>query len=171
MDFEGFAVLEFPRKSSERKEFVYVFCWIDGGVEVPFYVGQTSRMWGRLDDYYWAVFSACTDFRVGEAIRYLCAKGYRVVVRYKQCADGRACENDIIGKLHQDGRTLLNDAAGYDYRTAIEADERKRIQVSVEALPPGRCQRCCSGRGREQSPDRQVTTLYDGAGVFADPRR
>ena len=86
MNFEGFSTVEFPPINPDVPGFVYVWCWINGSEEVPFYVGQTGRLWGRLDDYYWAMFSAPTDFRVGEAIRYLSARGYRITVKYKSSA-------------------------------------------------------------------------------------
>ena len=81
MNFEGFTVVDFPPIKPNTAKFVYVLCWVGESEDVPFYVGQTTRIWGRLDDYYWAMLSAPTDFRVGEAVRYLSAKGYRVVVK------------------------------------------------------------------------------------------
>lgn len=89
------------------------------------------RLWGRLDDYYWAMFSAPTDFRVGEAIRYLSTKGHRIVVKYKSSEDPKGEEAKIIedlGRLHR----LLNDLRGFDYRKADESKERLSVQKFLE---------------------------------------
>lgn len=132
MNFEGFTVVDFPAANRTVPGFVYVFCWVGGSGEVPFYVGQTTRIWGRLDDYYWVMFTACTDFRVGEAVRHLNAKGHRIVVKYRSSADPRGEESEIIGSLRGRGRRLLNDLDGYDYRKADERQERLRVQEFVE---------------------------------------
>jgi hypothetical protein len=135
MNFEGFSTVEFPPINREVPGFVYVWCWINGSEEVPFYVGQTKRVWGRLDDYYWAMFSASTDFRVGEAVRYLSTKGYRIVVKYRSSADPLKEEAEIIKSLQEcDRRTLLNEPCGFDYRTADEAEERRRVQQFLGTL-------------------------------------
>jgi hypothetical protein len=102
--------------------------WVKGTDEIPFYVGQTNRIWGRLDDYYWATFSASTDFRVGEAVRQLSRSGYRVILRYKSTPDPRVDEASIISELTREGRKLLNNDQGFDHRTADESAERKRVQ-------------------------------------------
>lgn len=136
MNFEGFTVVEFPPMNREISRFVYVLCLVDSSVEVPFYVGQTTRIWGRLDDYYWAMFSASTDFRVGEAVRYLSTKGYRVAVKYKPSADSRKEEHEIIEELHRlrGANTLLNDLGGFDWKRANEFEERLNIQVFLDTL-------------------------------------
>jgi hypothetical protein len=135
MNFEGFSVVDFPPVNREVPGFVYVLCWVGESEEVPFYVGQTSRIWGRLDDYYWAMFTACTDFRVGEAVRYLSTKGYRVVVKYKSSVDPRSEESDIIRDLHGLRRILLNDLSGYPYQKADETEERLRVQKFLRSNP------------------------------------
>lgn len=114
--------------------FVYVLSWVSGDTEIPFYVGQTQSIWGRLNDYYWAQFPASTDFRVGEAVKHLHTKKLRIVVRYQSCADRQKEERAIIDEIHADGRGLLNDIPGYDYRTAKEDDERSRVQKCVDSL-------------------------------------
>jgi hypothetical protein len=133
MNFEGFSVVDFPPINREIPGFVYVLCWVGESEEVPFYVGQTTRIWGRLDDYYWALFSACTDFRVGEAVRYLSTKGYRVVVKYKPSADPRSEESEIINSFD---RKLLNCLPGYDYRNADESKQRLKVQEFLDTLLP-----------------------------------
>jgi hypothetical protein len=136
MNFEGFTALDFPPINLDIPKFVYVLCWVGESEEVPFYVGQTSRIWGRLDDYYWATLSAPTDFRVGEAVRYLHTKGYLVVVKYKSIADSRRAESDIIEELHRlrGATTLLNDLSGFDWKKADELEERRRIHAFIDIL-------------------------------------
>ena len=126
MNFEGFSTVEFPPINPDVPGFVYVWCWINGSEEVPFYVGQTGRLWGRLDDYYWAMFSAPTDFRVGEAIRYLSARGYRITVKYKSSAAPLEEEAKIKAALRKHYE-LLNDR-GFDWRQAEEPEERRKVQ-------------------------------------------
>jgi hypothetical protein len=135
MHFDGFSSIDFPPIRREIPEFVYVVCWISGSEEVPFYVGKTRRVWGRLDDYYWAMFSASTDFRVGEAIRHLNARGYHVVVKYKSSADSTEEESKLIKDLSVH-HTLLNALKGFDYRTADESEERRRVHEFLDALLP-----------------------------------
>lgn len=130
MNFEGFSAVDFPPINREVPGFVYIFCWIAGSEEVPFYVGQTTRIWGRLDDYYWAMFSACADFRVGEAIRYLGMRGYRVVVKYKPSTEPRVEERKLI----EDLRPPLNRLSGFNFQTANEADERLRVHQFLDTL-------------------------------------
>jgi hypothetical protein len=76
MNFEHFSTVEFPPINRDIPGFVYVWFLTKGAAEAPFYAGQTKRLWGRLDDYYWASFSATADFRAGEAVRYLSEKGF-----------------------------------------------------------------------------------------------
>ena len=141
MNFDGFSVVEFstavPPANPDASGFVYVVSCVKGELEeIPFYVGQTTQIWGRLNDYYWAMFDASTDFRVGEAIRYLSAKGYRVLVKYKSSADRRKEESEIIRDLRSLRRTLLNDLRGYNYQKANQSDERLRIQKFLDTLLP-----------------------------------
>lgn len=133
MVFDGFSVFDFvPELDVVRSQFggvVYVFCWLANGVETPFYVGQTNRFSGRMRDYGIASFKACTDFCVGEAVRYLRnVKNYRVTVRYKSSADSLAEEKAIIRSLLISGVWLLNCLPRYDYRTDSEAREREVVQ-------------------------------------------
>ena len=132
MNFDGFCVVDFPPANGPG--FVYVLCWLAGGEEIPFYVGQTQSIWGRLNDYYWADFQASTDFRVGEAVKYLGIQNLRVVARYKLSADRQEEERAIIRDLHAEGRRLLNDCRSYDYRTATEAEERIKVQTFIDGL-------------------------------------
>jgi hypothetical protein len=54
---------------------VYVFVVEMGDLSFPLYVGQTNRLLGRFGDYQYASFQAPTDFRVGEACKFLRSQG------------------------------------------------------------------------------------------------
>ena len=118
---------------------MYVFFWVADGVESPFHVGQTKRLSGRMDDYRLAYFKACTDFRVGEAVKYLNdIKDYPVIVKYRASTDPPKEEYEIIRDLHMEGTWLLNCFPGYDYLKANEADERNAVQRFCKALTGSR---------------------------------
>jgi hypothetical protein len=57
---------------------VYVFVVEMGNLFFPLYVGQTNRLFGRFGDYQYASFQAPTDFRVGEACKFLRSQGATV---------------------------------------------------------------------------------------------
>jgi hypothetical protein len=137
MNFEAFTAVDFPPINREVPKFVYVLFWVTESQQVPFYVGQTSRIWGRLDDYYWGTFWASTDFRIGEAIRYLNTKAHRVVVKYKGSEDPRGEEARIIEDLRRAGYTLLNGIGGFDFRKADESEERLKVHRFIDGLLPG----------------------------------
>ena len=132
MNFDGFSAINFRPKNGPG--FVYVLCWVSGAEEIPFYVGQTQSIWGRLNDYYWADFQASTDFRVGEAVKYLTSRNLPVVVRYRASADRQKEERDVILGLHAEGTRLLNDCGSYNYRTAGEGEEKIKIEKFVDGL-------------------------------------
>jgi hypothetical protein len=132
MKFEDFSAVDFPLARGPiplPEGFVYIFCWVTDGMETPFYVGQTNRFSGRMNDYYLANFKACTDFCVGEAVRYLKdTKHYRVVVRHRPSPDPPKEEKEIIRRLLVSGVWLLNCLPRYDYRTDSEDEEREVVQ-------------------------------------------
>lgn len=133
MTFEDFGILHFPPKQDAVHNtpvggVVYVFCWATGDLEVPFYVGQTNRFCGRMRDYDLASFKACTDFCVGEAIRYLTKKNYQVTVKYKPSMNPPREEKAIIRNVLVSGVWLLNCLPRYDYRTDSESEEREVVQ-------------------------------------------
>ena len=139
MSFEGFSVLQFDQTQAAPQlpagGVVYLFCWLADGTEVPFYVGQTNRFSGRMRDYSMANYKACTDFRVGEALKYLAtAKNFRIRVRYKASAAPRRDEKDIIRTLLISGVRLLNCLPAYDYRKDTEAAERETVQRFCDML-------------------------------------
>src|ERR1039458_9452399 len=54
MNFDGFSVVEFstavPPANPDASGFVYVVSCVKGeSEEIPFYVGQTTQIWGRLN--------------------------------------------------------------------------------------------------------------------------
>src|SRR3990172_2147914 len=81
IDFDAFEEMEFPPYS----DMVYIFFYVRGEdtERVPFYVGESSRHVGRFGDYVSAKFSAPTDFKVGEAVKYLRKRGLRVVIKFR----------------------------------------------------------------------------------------
>ncbi len=133
MTFDGFSSIDFPPINRDVPGFVYVLFVVSQSQEVPFYVGRTKRLWGRLDDYYWAMFSASTDFRVGEAVRYLNTKGCRVILKYKPSADPKTEELGIIKDLSKSS-PLLNSVPGFDWKKANESEERERIQDFINGV-------------------------------------
>jgi len=137
--FEGYEAVDFPPHARSLPEtsddYVYAFCWILDGVESPFYVGQTKRLAGRMNDYRMAQFAACTDFRVGEAVKYLRdSKKCRIIVRYKVSAEMRKDEHALIRELHLSGVGLLNDLSGYNYRTANQTQEKAAVHKFCEVM-------------------------------------
>ncbi len=70
---------------------------------------------------------------MGEAVRSLSEKGYRVILKYKSTADPRGEETSIIRELRKEFR-LLNDEKGFDYRATDESTQRARVQEFVRIL-------------------------------------
>lgn len=136
MNFEGFDSIELSPR--DGRGFVYVLCWTDGTKETPFYVGQTQAIFGRMNDYHWADFQASTDFRVGEAVKHLCAKGFRVTAKYRVSGASRTErekeERELIKSLDAEGIVLLNSLSGYNYRDSLPADQRTKIQNFIDGL-------------------------------------
>lgn len=131
MSFEDFSQVEFLPINREAPGLVYIFFRVRGTDEMPFYVGQTKQIWGRLNDYYWAMSSASTDFRVGEAVRYLGSKGYRVLVKYKSSLEPRRDEATTLETLREH-HVLLNDLDGFDYQKADESQERLKVHAFID---------------------------------------
>jgi hypothetical protein len=127
-----FSEMVFP----SQRNIVYVLC-CSGHNEsplVPFYVGQSSRHVGRFGDYISANFSASTDFKVGEAVRYLLSVGLQVTIKYQETENRKTDERILIETLKGDGYVLLNDLRNYDYLTADECIERERIHCYVQQI-------------------------------------
>ena len=138
---DAFEVVDFPTLDTlssipeSSGGFLYVLCWVRNGAQTPFYVGRTRRLRGRMEDYCLAQFQACTDFRVGEAVRYLRGtKRYQIVLRYRASAEPSKDEYHLLRKLQLSGFRLLNDLLGYNYRTAQETHERAVVQKFCDVL-------------------------------------
>jgi hypothetical protein len=113
---------------------VYVLVVENSGQSIPLYVGQTSRLAGRIGDYVAAPWSASTDFRVGEAIKYLRDKGCTLHFHYKVSSEHTKAEKDMIRDLLLSGHLLLNFLGGYDYTTAKKEDERKIVHLFCDTI-------------------------------------
>jgi hypothetical protein len=120
---KNFTTLEFPRNISV----VYVIYFTNQKLEIPFYAGETGRLLGRVSDYMIANFKASTDFKVGEAIKYLQDKGHKIEIKYKETNERKIEQDKIIKKFQDLGIRLLNELKGYDYKIADIKQERQRI--------------------------------------------
>lgn len=135
-DFDGFQTIELHPRADNHSGCVYVLIFSKDGIDKPFYVGQTKRFLGRMDDYFWADFQAATDFKVGEAIRYFCTPPIngKVFAKYKASAQPRDEETLLIAELKGRGLTLLNSVEGYDYRTADKQNRTAALHSVCEAI-------------------------------------
>lgn len=127
--FDGFEDFPFPTNGS----IVYIIYF--RGQEnqfVPLYVGQTNRHAGRFGDYVSASFSAATDFKVGEAIKYLQGLGRQVCVKYKETLSPREDEAALLKQYRNS--SLLNHLPGYDYKSADQEEEKCRIHEFIARL-------------------------------------
>jgi hypothetical protein len=88
-----------------------------------------------MNDYRLANFTACTDFWVGEAARYMTATlKLRITVRYRSSANPSTEEKQIIRDLLISGIRLLNCLPRYDYQVATETEERDAIYKYCDLL-------------------------------------
>ena len=133
--FKDFSILDFPQDASA----VYVIFCIKENEELPVYVGETSGIHGRIGYYVSANFSAATDFKVGEAIKYFLEKGCKVTIRYKciKAEHRRDEEKKIIDDLQGVGYELLNNLEGYNYKTANKEKERQKIKSFCDNILKG----------------------------------
>ena len=122
-NFVAFNIPEFPKNINT----VYIIFAIKDSNDCPFYVGETRNLRRRIGEYVVASFQAPTDFKVGEAIKYLHDKGYKITIRYKQTSDRKQEEKDIIQHLKFSGVHLLNDLSGFDRKTADKTKEYEKI--------------------------------------------
>ena len=119
-------ITPFPLET--RSGVVYVLFWELGEERKPFYVGRTTRFLGRMEDYDSAEFSAQTDFKVGEAIKFLKEiMGLSVVVGSRRSDNVKADEQALINSLHAAGVPLLNTLRGYRYKTADAEEQRLKV--------------------------------------------
>ena len=131
IDFDAFDEWEFPK----HFDIVYVFHYVrsESTDLRPFYVGESSRHVGRFGDYMSANFSASTDFKVGEAVKYLHQRGLRVVVKFRKSLDRKADEKHLLQNLRGTFR-LLNDLKGYRYGSADTNTERLKIHQFIDQI-------------------------------------
>ena len=80
-----------------------------------------------------ANFSASTDFKVGEAVKYLRQRGFRVVVKFRESLDRKGEEKLILQHLRGTFR-LLNDLKGYRYGSADANGERLKIHQFIDQI-------------------------------------
>ncbi len=117
---------------------VYVLCFIVDDALIPFYVGETGRFVGRMNDYRLANFTASTDFTIGEAAKYFIANQYAVVVGYKSSStdekERKKEERLVIRGVLTSGRRLLNCFPSYEYCAANKSDERTAVQCFCEMM-------------------------------------
>ncbi len=123
--------MEFP----QPKKIVYILYFKEKNANeaIPFYIGESSRGIGRFCDYISAQFGAPTDFKVGEAVRYLRELGFTVGIKYKESSDRKKEEKAFIDRLKKNHR-LINELKGFNYKSAMKQDERARIRDFVETL-------------------------------------
>jgi hypothetical protein len=129
--FSNFTDIDFPK----HKEIVYILYFREkaGGDDIPLYMGETSRGVGRFGDYISAKFTAATDLKVGEAIRYLTSLGFDIRIKYKEFSNRKMEEKTIINQLQSKSR-LLNELEGFQYKGANEHDERLKIKKFIDIL-------------------------------------
>jgi hypothetical protein len=87
-----------------------------------------------MGTYYTAGFAATTDFKVGQAVKYLMGKGHTVVVAYSQHNDRKREERRLLAEARQKGFRLLNDIAGYNYKTSDRQQVLQAIQSFCDTL-------------------------------------
>src|SRR5579884_2354463 len=103
MDFTEFDSLAWPPPESPKVGEVYVLLFKRGEQHLPFYVGQTQRFLERIGDYVYAHFGACTDFKVGEAIKFLQTElGCAIVAKHRASVHRFNDELDLIKVLRQE---------------------------------------------------------------------
>lgn len=124
--YYDFHDIEFPLDP----DIVYIIYLVKDENEIPIYVGESSRNIGRFGDYVSAKFSASTDFKVGEAVKYIQTLGYNVRIKYKETLDRKNKEREILNNLRERYH-LLNDLSGFDYSIANQLDERSKIHEFV----------------------------------------
>ena len=98
---------------------------------IPFYVGQSSRHLGRMGDYISAQFNAPTDFKVGEAVKYIQQKGFLAVVKFKTTNSRQENERRYTMEVMGMGYELLNDLPGFRASISNLEDERKKVQEFI----------------------------------------
>ena len=130
----GYSLQNFPFVESA----VYILIYKKDDVRIPFYVGETDNFHARMRDYMIPTFAASTDFKVGEALKYLETKGMRIEVAVRKDITGRDKrkkeESHMCDALRRQGYILLNDLKGYNYTKANQVDERHKIWLFCDRI-------------------------------------
>jgi hypothetical protein len=111
---------------------VYVFVVEMGNLFFPLYVGQTNRLFGRFGDYQYASFQAPTDFRVGEACKFLRSQGATVHLFFRDFTLPLHDERLLMRELVLAGFPLLNSLRAFDRLVANTADELQVLRRFCE---------------------------------------
>ena len=127
-----FTELKFP----ENAEVVYVLIarLTNTRHELPFYVGETGRSFGRFGDYQAANFKAPTDFKVGTVIRQLRALKHEIFIKYHASKDRKQDEKKLIAHFKEAGISLLNNEPCYNYLDATPDQVIPRLAKFAEAV-------------------------------------
>ena len=67
-------------------------------------------------------------------IKYFQKKEYEVTIKYKFSKDRKEEQNEIIRYFQDSGHRLLNELVGYNYKTADEKQERKRVKIFCDNI-------------------------------------
>jgi hypothetical protein len=110
---------------------VYVFYFRRKDREVPFYVGETGRLLGRISDYHAANLTASTDFKVGVAARHLQERRFDVLIKYAETTDRKRAEKAIRKELSQDHK-LLNDVRNSKFAHLSLPEATRVVREFVE---------------------------------------
>ena len=130
--FDDFQSFEFPTKTSA----VYALGIESKNQFVPFYIGETTDLDRRISEYLNPNFDAPTDFRVGEAIKYLKARGYVVIFKFKLSDNPEEEEKAYTERTEKEITDKLLRGS-YDYKTSDPEAERKRAWSEVDEFLRG----------------------------------
>jgi len=124
---DGFERMDFP----DKPNIVYIICCEKNNIKIPFYVGMSTRNIGRFGDYVRPNFSAKTDFKVGETIKYLRDElKYKIYIKFRDVEDKNIdlLEDQIIEKFKNEGYSLLNNLSlSYNYKL----DNEEKVKVTL----------------------------------------
>lgn len=116
--------------TNARLTYVYVLVAEKDGMRVPFYIGQTTRLAGRVKDYKYGGFKAATDFRVNRAIQFFEEKPHECNIKllYREFEAHKIEERRLIEEFFLHGFPLLNHLDSYQYGSTKPDIEEKPIQ-------------------------------------------
>jgi len=128
--FKNFISIEFPDNICA----VYILYIQARSKEIPFYVGETNSLAERMGNYSKANFTASTDFKVGEAIKYFREKDYKVIVKFKSTEKKKEEQDNIIKDFQRTGLRLLNELRNYKYKLADIEEERQKVREFCDVI-------------------------------------